>query len=465
MNDTKGDGKLGILKLAKFVTDGWFNIFTGLGVAGRDKKKGTSFNRAERFDRQTLTEIFRGDGLGKRIIILPAKDMVREWIKIEGDPDGLIVNKMEKLNTKSLTKEALIWARLYGGSIIVMLINDGQELDQPVNEGLIQEIIGLQVYDRYDVTWTRDDLYLDKKHPKFGTPEKYTITNSSIAKRFSVHETRIMRFDGEIVPRLTMSENQGWGDTVIQAVYERLAGLGETFGGIENLVTEFIMGKMTMKNLQSLIGSPEGYKLVQQRLQALDMSKSMLNTILLDEKEEFDRVAASGTQGLDKLARTLMLVFASITGIPFVKLFPEQAKGLGSEASGNIRLYYDDIASDQVDILSNPLGKLARYIQLSKEGDFTGTELDGWSVVFNPLWQLTEKEKAETEKLVAEKDEIYYGMGLDPNIILLSRFGGDSYSSETVLPDEYINELEGGTAIEEGNDKEKDIVVEGGEDL
>jgi phage-related protein (TIGR01555 family) len=447
----------GLLKLTKFVTDGWFNIFTGMGVRGKDKRESTTFGTAPRFDRQTLTEMYRGEGLGKRIINLPAKDMVREWLKIEGDPDGEIVNKMDKLDTKALTKEALTWSRLYGGCIVVMQINDGQDFKEPVNEDQIQDIVGLQVYDRHDIDWSIEELYQDPMNPNYGKPEIYNVSNISTGARFPVHDTRIMRFNGEIVPKITVSENQGWGDPVMTSIYKRLRGLGDTFSGIENLVTEFIMGKMTIKNLQSLIGSPEGYKLIQKRLQALDMSKSMLNTILLDEKEEFDRVAASGTQGLDALTKTLMLIIASISGIPYIKLFPEQSKGLGSEAAGNIRLYYDDIASDQVDILNKPLSKLTKYIQLSKE--FGGTEIDGWSIQYNPLWQLTEKEKAETEKIVAEKDDIYYGMGMNGEVIILNRYGGDSYSSETVLPKEYAKQLEK-RQKEQNNLQEENVIVE-----
>ncbi len=437
-----------LLQAARFVTDGWFNLFSGLGIAGKDKKKGTGFDAAHRFDWGFLTELFRGDGLGRRVVVIPAKDMVREWIKIEGDPEGLIVNKMEKLQAKKFTKNALVWSRLYGGAIILMLIDDGQELKQPVNEDQIKDILGLQVYDRYEIDWTSTELYSDPMNPKFGTPEIYNVNNTSTGKRFPVHETRVLRFDGETLPNKAWRENQGWGDSVIVGLYDRLSGLGESFGGVENLITEFIIGKMTVKNLQALISSPEGYKMIQKRLQALDMSKSMLNTILLDEKEEFDRVAATGTQGLSKLLELLMLVFASISGIPYIKLFPEQSKGLGSEASGNIRLYYDDIASDQVDTLSPPLTILARYIQLSKEGDFNGKELDTWKIEYRPLWQLTEKEQAETKKIVAETDDIYHGMGLEGEIIINNRYGGDTYSADTVLPDNYTIEPEPDLVIE-----------------
>ncbi|MCK5609873.1 DUF1073 domain-containing protein [Candidatus Pacearchaeota archaeon] len=435
--------------------DGWFNLLTGMGTTARDKRTRTSFGLAQRFDRQSLIEIYRGDGLGKRIIQIPAKDMVREWIKISGDPEGLITKGMNELSTKSFVKEALIWARLFGGSIILMLIEDGQELDQPVSESQIRKVLGLQVYDRYDIDWTASDLYSDPKHPKFGLPEIYWVSNRSTGERFSVHDTRVLRFEGEIVPKITQRENQGWGDSIITGIYERLRGLGDGYAGIEGIITEFIIGKLTIKNLQSLIGSKEGTKLIQDRLQIMDMSKHMLNTLLLDEKEEFDRIAAAGTQGLARLIEKLELVLVAVAGLPFIKLFPEQTKGLGSEAAGNIRLYYDDIKSDQEDNLQPQLKILARYIQLAKDGEFKGKELENWGIEFLPLWQPTEKEVAETRELTAKTDDLYFEMGLPGEVIIFNRFGGDTYSSDMVLSEGYVDAVKGAVesvTIEEGED-------------
>ena len=418
--------------------DGWYNLLTRSGT-NRDKRTNTVFGTAARFTRQVLTEIYRGDGLANRVVQVVAKDMVREWIKVDGDTEGLIVKKMNELSAKAVTKEALIWSRLFGGSIILMLIEDGQELDQEVAEDRIQAVLGLQVYDRYDIDWTSTDLYDDPKNPKFGLPEMYWINNRSTGERFAVHDTRILRFDGEIIPLLNRRENNGWGDSVISKIYERLRGLGDGYAGVEGIITEFIIGKLTIKNLQALIGSKEGTELVRQRLEVLDMSKHMLNTLLLDEKEEFDRVSATGTQGLAKMIEKLELVLAAVAGIPYIKLFPEQSKGLGSEASGNVRLYYDDISSDQEDNLQPQLHKLSRYIQLAKEGDFGGKELENWSIEFLPLWQPTEKEMAETKKAIAETDDIYFGMGLPGEVIIFNRYGGDTYSGDTVLPDAYVD--------------------------
>jgi phage-related protein (TIGR01555 family) len=163
---------------------------------------------------------------------------------------------------------------------------------------------------------------------------------------------------------------------------------------------------------------------------------------LLDEKEEFDRVSATGTQGLSKLLDQLVDALAGVSGIPRIKLLGEQSKGLGSEAAGNIRFYYDDISADQEEKLQPELEKLSLYIQLSKDGEFKGIELDNWTIVFNPLWQPTAKEEAETRKAVAETDKVYFEMGLPGEIIIVSRYGGETYSTSTVIPEKVLELLQ-----------------------
>jgi len=429
-------------KLVNFVQDGWYNLLTGMGVAGKDKRENTTFGQAPRFDRSTLTEIYRGEGLGARIIKIPADDMVRRWFDIVGDTDGFVNMKLDEMSAKSITTEALYWDRLYGGAMIVIFLDDGQKLDMPVNEANIRDVLGLQVYDRNDCTWTSSDLYTDESKPNYGDVEYYNINNISTGKIFRVHDSRLMKFNGEIVPNLTRIENQGWGDSTIQSVYSRLRGLGDSFAGAEAIITEFIVGTLTIENLQALISSKEGTKKVQERLHLLDLSKHMLNTYLLNKNEKFERVSATGVAGMSDLINQLIDACVAVCGIPRVKLFGEQSKGLGSEAAGNIRLYYDEISSLQERKLQRPFEKLSKYIMLSRDGYFNGVELEEWSVRFKPLWQPTEEEVAKTRKVTADTDKIYYDLGLPGEVILLNRFGGNEYSSEIKLPENLMTAYE-----------------------
>ena len=61
---------------------------------------------------------------------------------------------------------------------------------------------------------------------------------------------------------------------------------------------------------------------------------------------------------------------------------------------------------------------------------------------WNPLWQMSDLEQAEIEKKRAETDAIYIQAGVvSAEEIALSRFGGDAYSTDTVLDMEKRAEL------------------------
>lgn len=416
--------------------DSWTNLFTGLGVRSRDKGTNTTYGTAPILDRTLLTEIFRGDGFAKRVVNIPVGDMIREWITIDGDTDNLALQMLEGIHAKRSFETALRWASLYGGSIIVMIIDDGQELDQPVQEDKIRNVVNLQVYDRWDVTWSTNELYDDPQNPKFGNPEVYTVQNLTTGNMFKIHETRVLRFDGEEIPEISKAQNNGWNDSRLVAVYERLRDLGETYPAIKNIIIEFIKNILKIENLSQLLSSKEGTQKIRDRLQIMDMSRHILNTTLIGEGEEHTQINTTVT-GMDNLTEVLKDGLTSCSGIPRIKLFGEQSKGLGGEAQGTIRLYYDDIAARQENEMLDNLNTLINYLMRSSEGLFNGTPLDPWAVIFNPLWQLTEKEQEEVKLTTAKRDEVYIATGVvTSDEIRASRFGGDTYSSETIIEGE-----------------------------
>lgn len=423
-------------------SDSWMNVITGLGMSAYDKRVHTTMGMSNILDRQQLLDIFRSEGLGKKIVTMAANDMVREWFTIEGDPSNSIIQVMNDISAKSKFKEALIWARLFGGSVILMGINDGKEFEEPVNPDQIQSIDYLEVYERWSIQWVSTDLYNDPMKPNYGMPEWYELINQSTAERFRVHASRILRFDGELLPLIERRINQSWGDSVMQGVFTRLRGLCDGLAGTEHLLTDFVLGVLKVPNLQQMLSQPGGDDKIRNRMKALDMVKHIMNTLVMDKNEEYERHSATATAGLEKLLSLSIDILSSVSGYPRVKLIGDQTKGIGGQASGNIRLYYDDIVAKQEDEILRQCERLTKYIMLSKRGPTKGKELESWGLVFNPLWQPTEEEDEKMRKLVSERDEIYAGMGLPPEIILMSRFGGDSYSRELVLPEAYKDQLQ-----------------------
>jgi phage-related protein (TIGR01555 family) len=120
--------------------------------------------------------------------------------------------------------------------------------------------------------------------------------------------------------------------------------------------------------------------------------------------------------------------------MPISKLFGQSASGLNATGEGDARNWYDAVKAYQADSVRPAYERMLRLIFAAKTGPTRGIEPDNWSLKFPPLWQPTEKERAETRKIVAETDAINYDMGLVTSEELrTSRFGGEEYSAETEI--------------------------------
>lgn len=434
--------------------DGWANLITGLGYAGSDKRLSTGFIAEPRLTYMDLTELYRSDGLAKRTVDLASNDMFRAWFRLEGDTDGLIEVRLKELDARKQLKKAVRLARLYGGALAVLGINDGGRYDEPVRENAIKSIEHIHVFDRWRMTVSTADLYLDPANRKFGMPERYLIT-PLYGTPFYVHESRVLRFEGEDVTDLIRIRNQGWGDSVLQSVWDRLRALGETYANLETILSEFIIGKMTITNLQEMIASGKE-KIAQKRLNYVDMTKHIMNTILLDKEEEYERISTTVT-GIAEITDRIIEAYCASTGYPVSLFLGRTEGGLSNSENGQIRFYYDKIAGMQQEELLPQLNRLINYINIS-----LGKPIDDeWFVQFNPLWQPTQREITEQRYQQAQTDKIYLDSGvLMPEEVAKSRFGGDYYSYETALSEEHkiaVEENYQTLDIDEKEKAEKDL--------
>lgn len=430
--DKNKEIKFGRKADSQVINDGWTNIYTRQGVQGIDKATGFSHARGTVMREQELKSIYRSDGFGKKLVNRPTDDMVRAWFDVKGDSDGLINKELQNICASREIRTALRWAKVFGGSLVVMGIDDGGKLEEEVNEKNIQSVEFLKVYDRFRVTWETGDLDNDASSKNFGLPEVYTITPiASDVQSFKVHYTRVLRFDGELTDEETKQENKNWDDSVYIGIREQLINLNSSYGAVKSILDEYVMTIIKIENLQEMIAAGND-DLVKKRMDILDLGRHTINAMILDTKEDYNK-SSSSTGGLDKLLQEFQVALAAVTDIPMVIFMGVSPGGMNSTGDADIRLYYDSIASSQDDKMRAQMLTLVKYVMLSKDGPF-GSEIKDWSIEFNPLWQPTAKEAADTRKIQSETDIAYITTGvLTPVEVRESRFGGEAYSTETTI--------------------------------
>ena len=412
-------------------SDGWINVLTGLGLRGRDKNVHAQFRLEKIFEQAELDQLYRSDGVTRRIMDIIPSEMVRQGWEIEGDSDQKTNAALETIKANFNLITLLRWARLYGGALCVMGIADGLPLEEPVDEKNIRDVKWLHVFDRYQ-SFSRDGTFeKDLNSPNYGFPNVYTVNDTRTGALFYVHHSRILRIDWSILPPRQQNFNNGWGDPLIQSIYDELRNYSTAFANAGLIMQDFVNYTLSIPNLAELIASQCADNQVMKRLDLLNMTKSATNTMILDAAEKYEK-SSTNIVGIPELLDRFMLALSAVSGVPVSLLFGRSAAGLNATGDNDVRNFYDMVKQEQESKLKPVLEKLTRYIMLSKDGPFSGIEPDNWSIQFVPLWQNTEEQEANIRKIVAETDAIYLDRGvLDPTEVAVSRFGGNRWSMNT----------------------------------
>lgn len=410
-----------------FKKDGWVNRVVGLGLR-KDKSKGTTFGNFPFLDDKTLSHMWLGDGLGKKIVSAPADDMTKNWITVSDDPDEKIMNELKRLKAKPIINLALKWMRLYRGSIVAMGIDDGGELDQPVSLNSIKGISWMKTYSAARMPIGSVEFDDDEKSPTFGDVKIFKVQKRN-GGSFKIHSSRCLVFKGEPAPDSTgiglKQENLYWGISTLQSIWTQMSNYGGSNQAIINLLYEAVIGKYKMSNLAQLL-SEEAYDKIFNRMNAIDQCKSIINAVMLGEGEDYIRDSLSFV-GIPDIKQGYMMDLSGAAEIPVSRLFGRSAAGMNATGEGDREDYIDMITSKQGTQLEPPLQYLVNLIAMYLK--IKGNPM----VEFNPVWIPTHQELIEMRNKQAETDSIYIDNGvLSAEQVAENRFVG-GYSFETSI--------------------------------
>ena len=127
-----------------------------------------------------LTLNYEENGLFSKIIDIPADDAVSSGFSYgvnDLDLEAFINDSLDELDFEEKAATAIKWSRLYGGALMVMIIDDGRDIEEPVDWDNIRGIDELLVFERPLITPDYNSIYnhdpKDGKWSKFGMPEFY----------------------------------------------------------------------------------------------------------------------------------------------------------------------------------------------------------------------------------------------------------------------------------------------------
>ncbi len=417
--------------------DSWANTLTGVGSALGKTNLRFTLSGEEFLSLVDCENLYNFDGICARVVDAVPKHALRQGFTVStgvAEEETAILDAMQALQVVARTRLAWTWGRGFGGGALVMGIDDGRALDQPVDESRIRAVRWLWDVDRRDLypfTWVTDP-----DSPDFTQPELYRLTRmgGTTSQSVTVHASRVIRFEGPAPTRRRRLQLQGWGDSVLQRVYAEIQAARGAFAASGVLLQEASQGVLKIKDLMSMMASDTD-DTMKRRLELMDQGRSVARALLLDaDGESFERVEVGSLTGVTEVMDRMINMVAAVSGIPVTVLMGQAPAGLNATGESDIRSWYDEVGSEREQTLRPQMQRLLRLVLLSKEGPTGGKIPDGWKIVFPSLWQMTPAEEADLRSKQATADVAYItSQVLTPEEVATSRFRREGWSSDTSI--------------------------------
>ncbi|MGA9607012.1 MAG: DUF1073 domain-containing protein [Rouxiella badensis] len=344
-----------------------------------------------------------------------ADDMTKKGVRITSEIDpkrrGVLEAEFEVLNIWDCLSDTIKWSRLYGGAMALVLI-EGQAPLTPLEMNKVgkDSFKGLIVLDRWMVNPNFGRL-IKTLGPDLGKPEFYDIVTSAQGlPAWTVHHSRLIRFDGVTLPYQQSRTENGWGMSVVERIFDRLTSYDSTSVGAAQLAYKAHLRTMKIKKLREIIAM--GGKPFDALVKNMDMVRQFQTNeglTLIDGEDEFEtHTYAFG--GLADLIAEFKEEISGATGIPLVRLFGQSPKGF-STGDSDLANYYDGVGTNQERRLRQPIRMLFDIIHRSNFGEPLP---DDFTFEFNPLWQMSEVDRSTVATNMANAISTLSDRGLLP---------------------------------------------------
>jgi len=354
-----------------------------------------------------LEILYDQDAISARIVDRLVDDATREEFTLSGLDDSdfdfaPIASALEDLDVRGKLGDGWRWSRLYGGSLVVMDINDNNKLNEPLELKNARKLNGLRVIESPWVV--PEGVTYAMGSNGFREPEFYRVSFSNGSFK-QIHWTRVIRFDGVKVPPRVLEKGTGWGPSVLDRVWTELSQLGESMGyGKEILQRVSIQVYKIAEFRKRMAGSDEEKAELAQMARNFRNSIDNLNMAVLDSQDELTE-ANRTVSGITDLMHEFRDALVRSTDYPRTVLLGEQPGGLNASADSELRAHYDFVRAQQRKTLTPAINRILEIVFAisNNRGQEAPKE---WTIDYTPLWQPSEKERAETELITAQTDDL-----------------------------------------------------------
>lgn len=429
--------------------DGLKNAITGAGTR-RDARTASTYAPVLPLTQPEIDAAYRGSGLMRKIIQIPALDMVREWRdwKIDADLVTKIEDEEKRLGLQAKVRQAEVLRGLGGGALILGLPGDPSQ-PAPANIGLGQ-LAFVNVVSRWHLSFSQ--MQDDARLPGYGEPLMWQLNTGSTAA-MNIHPSRVVPFRADttaMLAALTIGRDDAfWGESRVAQVLDAVKDSDAARGAFASLLHKARLTRIGIPGLSALVAAPGGEEAVSARLSVIALAESIHNASVYDSgtdgtnAEKIDDVTYSFAGAKDILSAYAEFV-AAISDIPATRLLGRAPEGMNASGDSQQTDWRKKIRAMQNIDLAPCLDRVDRYLVQSATG--TVPDATAW-FDFSPLDTPSEKENADRFAVQVGAIEKLANMGIMPERALAK-------GAQSLLIEEgYLPGLE--AALEEISEEER----------
>jgi len=433
----------------------WVNPMSGQGSA-MDRQAWTTYAGGCPLSWVEINDLMRTVAPARRLAEQPGLDSMRMGYQLKGmlsgqalnvqiggpptqkdEPADPIASWAQGFGVLRHVLEADTQSRAHGLALWVVGVEDGVPSDQPLNWPGITRLAWVRTVTRERASvmaW--DD---DPSSSRFMLPKLYQVSLGRGGSHV-FHWSRVWAWDG--VPlsfeERELSADHG-GGSVFDLVWSELRSMGVSQALAVEALTRLSQAVWQNDNLAQAVDGGNA-NAAAEHYERVASGGGSFGDYLIGRGESY-QVIGRPIAGMSEVMERLRDAWVTATPMPEVVALGlrPSTSGLGDDADGEIRAWYDYLAGDQPNRYGPPLSYLYRIASRAANGPTAGVPIMGLEVGWPSLWQLTDKERAEVRKLNAD------ARAVDLAAAVISV--GEARSDQTLI-DEYELAPEGVATVE-----------------
>lgn len=400
--------------LTRRILDGLTNALTGTGTTA-DPRRANVYTFCP-MDQQQIEAAYRGSGLMRKVIDIPAFDMVREWRDWQADNEQIEKLEAEErrlgIQAKVLMAEVL---RGLGGGALILGAPGDPALPINIRSAGAGSLAYIHVVNRWQLQL--GDMVDDPTDELFGGPRFFEVHTA--AGRRKIHPSRVVCFRADPLPQLMAVNWQEsfWGESRVQRVLDAVQNSDTAQQAFSALIAKARNTIIGIPGLTDLVSTTTGEAALAGRMAAMSLGESLYNVTLRDAGDGTDGAGETVDHrqvvwaGIPDVMFAFATFVAAVADIPVTRLLGRAAEGMNASGESQQKDWNKMVMARQRLLLQPCLDQLDAVLIPSALG--SRPEEVWWQ--FAPLDTPTEAEEATRFKTVAEAIDKIVNTGTVPD--------------------------------------------------